>query len=181
MRSTGIPVLLAAMACVLLAGCPAPWPKYTYEGVPRTALRISAGEFSAMETNPLTVEIHADAEWQDAGVTLEAGDAVAMAADGKWNPDVTAGDRDCGPRGYRSPTGYYVPEVRNLTYGALIGRIGGGKPFLIGDGRIIAATRTGRLRMTCNRSLRSTVLGRGEIAVKMRIGQTKAGLPDGGG
>ena len=176
MRRTGTIALLSLAACTLLAGCPSPWPKYEYDKLPQTVVRIPPGELIPSGSEPLSVDIRADIEWQDTGLTLVAGEGVTIMADGKWNPDVAAGDRDCGPRGYRNPTGYYVPEIRSLTYGALIGRVGNGKPFLVGAGGSFAATADGPLQMACNRSLRSTVLGRGEVTVKLYAGRTKSSL-----
>ena len=176
MRSATALGLAMVVACLLGTGCPSPWAKYAYEKLPATAVHLRPGGFLSGGGEPIAVTIQADDEWQDTRLDLAAGEAVHVAAEGSWNPDVSAGERDCGPRGYRNPTGYYVPEVRSLPYAALIGRIGNGRPFLVGAATIVAATADGRLRMTCNRSLNSTILGRGTLEVRLVPGRSKASL-----
>jgi hypothetical protein len=140
-------------------------------------VQLASEDFLSEGGEPVTVEISADAPWQDTGVQLNAGEAVQIETAGMWNPDVGAGERDCGPGGYPEASSFYTPEVRDLRYGALIGRIGEGAPLLIGSRAFLAAREGGPLRMACNRTLRSTLLGRGELAVKITLGHRRGDLP----
>lgn len=164
----------ALCALLLLAGCPSPWARYDYTASPATARYVGAGAFVPLSGEPIEVLVSASAGWQETELDLAPGDAVRIVADGMWNPDVTAGQRDCGPAGYRNLAGYYSPEIRSLPYGALIGRIGNGRPVMIGEHAVLAAEAPGRLTMTCNRTLNSTHLGRGEMDVRIVFGRLRA-------
>jgi hypothetical protein len=172
LRRAAIPVALLA-AALLAGGCPALPAKYNYDRTPTNTRRIGQRQFVPAGEDPIEIDVAADQEWQDTGVFLHEGEAVYVTAEGKWNPDVYSGNRDCGPDGYSAPSGYYVPELRALRYGALIGRVGRGRPFLVGSRCRVVALADGPLQMTCNRSLRSTILGRGEMFVKIRTGTAR--------
>ena len=67
--------------------------------------------------------------WQNSGITVRKGQKIIIRANGLWNKGFAP---DCGPDGYIGPAG----EIRyNSQYGAmaLLGKIGNGNEFLIGN------------------------------------------------
>ena len=84
--------------------------------------------------------------WQDSGITLREGQKVIIRANGLWNKGFAP---DCGPDGYIGSAG----EIRyNSQYGAmsLLGKIGNGREFLIGNYLSMEADSSGELSFRPN-------------------------------
>ena len=84
--------------------------------------------------------------WQGSGITLREGQKVTLRANGLWNKGFAP---DCGPDGYIGWGG----EVRyNSQYGAmaLLGKIGNGKEFHIGNYLSMEANSSGELSFRPN-------------------------------
>ena len=95
-----------------------------------------------------TTSVDAAAPWSDTGIDVRSGMSVYFEASGKvqWGPDRK--DGPAGEGGNHRNAGRPMP---NRAGGALIGRIGGSEPFLIGDDRgPIRMRESGRLSLGVN-------------------------------
>ena len=97
---------------------------------------------------PQAVRVNAQQRWTDTGLTVRAGDVLTFDARGTIQMSTDGGDV-ATPAGSRS--GRRAPNAPvNAVAGALIGRIGGSGPFVIGDQRSITAPVAGRLFLGVN-------------------------------
>jgi hypothetical protein len=106
-------------------------------------------EISGAPTSGGLVRLDARDQWTDTGVVVRAGDQVMFNATGTVQLSGGQGDV-AGPAGAytgRSATQAPLPSV---PAGALIGRIGHGRPFAIGDQRSIRVPDSGRLYLGVN-------------------------------
>jgi len=90
--------------------------------------------------------ISANKGWQDSGITIREGQKVIIRANGFWNKGFAP---DCSPDGYIGSAG----EIRfNSKYGAmsLLGKIGNGREFLIGNYVSMEADSSGELSFRPN-------------------------------
>jgi len=107
--------------------------------------------------NRTVFTVHANRDWQDTGIRVEAGKPFRLAATGKWTFNMK---HELGPEGMD------IPEVlRDFKLGSLIGVIGGGdpkkiKPFYIGAGTEMVAGESGPLLVRMHDSDTSDNLGR---------------------
>jgi len=95
-----------------------------------------------------TTSVDAAAPWSDTGIDVRSGMSVYFEASGKvqWGPDRK--DGPAGEGGNHRNAGRPMP---NRAGGALIGRVGGSEPFLIGDDRgPIRMRESGRLSLGVN-------------------------------
>jgi hypothetical protein len=95
-----------------------------------------------------TTSVDAAAPWSDTGIDVRSGMSVYFEASGKvqWGPDRK--DGPAGEGGNHHNAGRPMP---NRSGGALIGRVGGSEPFLIGDDRgPIRMRESGRLSLGVN-------------------------------
>lgn len=84
--------------------------------------------------------------WQNAGVQVAAGQRVSLLARGRWTHGHTA--ESYGPWGSgKADEGSILPAA---PIGAVIGRIGDGPPFLIGEGATITGDSAGPLLLAMN-------------------------------
>jgi hypothetical protein len=98
---------------------------------------------------PGVVRVLANQKWVDTGMTVSQGQQVAIESSGevKLNAD---GSESSGPTGVgsgRRTPGATAPDV---PVGALVGRIGNGPAFAVGDLRNVAMPGTGRLYLGVN-------------------------------
>jgi hypothetical protein len=92
--------------------------------------------------------VRGDLQWTDTGIRLEPGDVVRIAADGvvNWGPG-----RSDGPEGEGSSPYNASRPMPSRAGGALIGRIGNGAPFYVGEGNTsFRAGNSGRLFLGVN-------------------------------
>jgi hypothetical protein len=95
-----------------------------------------------------SVSVAAREQWNDTGVDVRRGQEVYFSASGKprWGPD-----RQDGPAGERSSRRNPSRPIPDRPGGALIGRIGSGDPFFVGDDRgPIRVRDSGRLFLGIN-------------------------------
>jgi hypothetical protein len=95
-----------------------------------------------------TTSVDAASQWSDTGIDVRSGTSVYFEASGKvqWGPD-----RKDGPAGEGGNHHNPNRPMPNRSGGALIGRVGGSEPFLIGDERgPIRMRESGRLSLGVN-------------------------------
>lgn len=92
------------------------------------------------------VAVTANGPWQDSGVMLQTGDDFFIDAKGTWSGGI---GWESGPRGAVGPdVGRIFPAEPAAT--ALIGRIGPGNPFTVGDQYLGRASQNGNLLLRMN-------------------------------
>ena len=88
--------------------------------------------------------------WQDSLIVVRKGQRVVFDVEETWSPDMRDQIAWCGADGvYRFPAGdgYLMPGTN---VGALIARIGDGKPFAVGSRHDIIAADEGTLFLAMN-------------------------------
>lgn len=96
-----------------------------------------------------TIEVSATQEWQNTGISVNTGDRVAIRyLSGQWTifqgfDPMTDGNGQAG----RPETCRLMPQA-NL--GSLIGRVGAGAPFSVGNGVTKVSSSTGGLQLSIN-------------------------------
>lgn len=124
------------------------------------------GDVNEGSTQPLASLIVANQpDWIDTGITLSAGQSFSIEASGLMNPC-----SDTYPNGadfciFYPPSGgdWDVPEFneygvfpgKGLRFMALLGKVGDGQPFIIGEGGAFVAGQAGTLWLTPNDNLRT--------------------------
>lgn len=108
----------------------------------------SDGTFGNAAAQPVIVQ--ANQPWQSAGVTIAQGSTVTLTVSytsGTWTADPKThkgqGYDANGCPGLNVPTAQTAFPMVGVPMGAMVGRIAGGKPFLIGDGPCIIGSATG--------------------------------------
>lgn len=156
-----IRLLLPADALLLfLVGC---GPSQSYSRCPETAM---VSPIDAPLEGPATaVVVDAKVAWMSTGVYLKKGDTAQVSAQGTW----FGGGGWCGPAGFPRNVGNYGNyEDPRFPYMALLGRIGQGKPFLIGSGSKVTATDAGMLRVVTNDPFDALFDNVGSVTVVIR-------------
>jgi small nuclear ribonucleoprotein (snRNP)-like protein len=109
----------------------------------------SGGAVGTTGANSATVRVPANQQWVPTGFNVRRGETIRFNASGEvmWSPD--AADR-ATPRG--APTGRKSdrPPVAAAPGGALIGRVGNGRPFLIGSQGSVRMPENGQLFLGIN-------------------------------
>lgn len=96
--------------------------------------------------------LRADAGWRGTGVEVNPNQFVCVAADGLWShgiQGIQAITPYYGPEGFAKDDPLNVPEVV-ARVGALIGRIGGNSPFVIGKQLCFVPSVAGQLMLSMN-------------------------------
>jgi hypothetical protein len=98
----------------------------------------------------ISVSIPAGEGWVDTGLGLAAGEHVRVTAEGavQFDESVTA----VGPAGSSDESWQAWNIVLCVNHASLIGRVGDGEPFFIGEQALFAATREGNLFLGLNDS-----------------------------
>ena len=94
--------------------------------------------------------VRPSSEWQDTLIRLKKGQRVVIDAEEVWSPDMRNQVVWCGADGvYNFPagTGYLLPGAN---VGALIARVGSGKPFAVGSRHDFIADQDGVLHFAMN-------------------------------
>ena len=99
-------------------------------------------------TEGKTIEVSAKVQWTRTGVTVRQGQVIRLTTRGTIRLSDDAGDLS-GPAGREGRRAANAPLPNDLA-GALIGRIGTGRPFGIGDQTSIPAPGTGELQLGIN-------------------------------
>jgi len=112
------------------------------------------------------VAVSASGPWQDSGIMLQTGDDFFIDAKGTWSGGL---GWESGPRGAIGPDiGRIYPGEPAAT--ALIGKIGSGSPFTVGDQYLGKASQDGNLFLRINDP--TTWDNSGQLAVDIYV-QTK--------
>jgi len=104
------------------------------------------------EPRSAEVSIAADQSWQRSGIQLQSGEQITIEVlSGLWNtyPEEAFFDGAGGASGLCTGAAC-VGFVENMPKGMLIGRIGGGEPFPIGNFLELSADRSGTLELRMN-------------------------------
>jgi hypothetical protein len=106
-------------------------------------------ELSGAATSGDLVRLDARDQWTDTGIVVRAGDDLLF--DSTGTIQLSAGDRDvASPAGAYTGRGAAQAPIPSAPAGALIARIGNGRPFAVGDQRSIRAPGSGRLYLGIN-------------------------------
>ncbi len=140
------------------------------------AVPQQAVEAPAVETPPTALPagvlaVPATTQWTPANITVRRGDRVVFTANGEIGLSAEADDR-AGPAG--SLKGRYAPgsPAPQFLAGALIGRIGGGAPFAIGNQTTpLTMSADGPLYLGVNDDQVSDNSGRFEVTVRVTRGR----------
>lgn len=116
-------------------------------GAFRVAIRRDASASSGTSAGR-TLSVPADAPWTDTGLSVRRGEVWSVEADGVISFRRGAGNV-AGPAGKTAVRNRRYPVVM-LPAGGLIGRIGDGEPFAIGDAATVVMPATGRLFLGIN-------------------------------
>jgi len=117
----------------------------------RTAFNYSgaAAVGTAGGLNGRTIRVDARRQWTDTGIDVNAGDRVAFQASGEIQYGRTAG-MTATPDGNGGPVGGGYPDS-TVPVGALIGKVGNGRPFAIGtQSQPLPMPASGRLMLGVN-------------------------------
>lgn len=117
----------------------------TYPFGPNTS--SSAPALDAGAAVPGAVRVPANAGWVSTGMRVRQGDVVTFNTSGEVQLSDNAGDRARSAGTPRTAPGAPLPSVYA---GALIGRIGNGQPFAIGDQASVAMPNNGLLYLAVN-------------------------------
>lgn len=94
-------------------------------------------------------EVHADRVWQESGVELEEGQGIVVAARGSWSHGTETGfEPYYGADGFKKLDSTAI--LPRVWVGTLLGRIGDGRPFPIGERLGLVALTDGQLWLTMN-------------------------------
>jgi hypothetical protein len=114
----------------------------------------SDGSFGAAATQSTVLQ--ANQAWQSTGITLVQGACATLTVSrtsGTWTADPNTNNGQLydanGCPGVVVPAGRTSFPIVGVQMGALVGRIGGGTPFLVGDGPLIIDSTTAGLLELC--------------------------------
>lgn len=107
-----------------------------------------------------------DSVWVATGFTVDRGDVVTIAAGGEIDLYPSdPGKWKAGPRGYNT-----AGKGGQFLAGALIGKIGNGSPFVVGESMTIGAQETGELHLQIVASPWNNI-STGSYAIRIRSGR----------
>src|SRR5262245_21170553 len=124
----------------------------------RPAVASTPGQAGALEAGRGTIRVPAHGGWVSTGITVLQGEPVNLVTTGEVR--LSADPNDIAtPAGAKS--GRYAPRspLPSSLAGALVGRVGNGPVFGIGDQRSFPAPATGLLYLTVNDDERSDNAG----------------------
>lgn len=134
-----------------------------------TAPEIAAGE-------PITLTLAGNQRgYFDTGITLTEGEPFQIVVAGNVHLAPDCGEADCtrfevSPAGQADDTAGMLAPLAGEPTGALVGKIGSGRNFLIGAGGEFIANADGTLKLTLNESQSDTDDNTGEFSVQIIIG-----------
>jgi hypothetical protein len=144
-----ISCIYVPLLAVLLAGCETPprQPSTPIETQPETK-RLPGGAYE--------VVVDARAGWVTTSLELKEGQTLKIRADGQWGESGGVNRSADGGQAGIFGSGYWgvYPLVPDPTrWGCLVGRIGGGPPFVIGSLSTTKVDRPGTLQLSINDGL----------------------------
>ena len=95
------------------------------------------------------IAVPANQQWTATGLTVRRGEVISFQTSGEvqWSPDAADAASAAGARSQKTVAGAPLPQ--NFA-GALIGRIGNGQPFAIGDQTTVSMPAAGQLFLGIN-------------------------------
>ncbi len=124
-----------------------------------TALRRDGGR---------RVDVFADRSWQETGIDLQEGEGVVITARGSWSHGTEADfEPYYGADGFKKLDGNAL--LPRVWVGTLVGRIGEGRPFPIGDRLGLLVLRDGRLWLSMNDVPGHFANNRGSLRVRIEV------------
>ena len=144
-----------------------------YLSSPPAGTATSGTGSEAVTDQPGTVHVAANRAWTPTGVTVKKGQPIQFSASGQVQLSTDANDTAPlnGRAGRQVSASGSLPGVLG---GALIGRVGNGKPFGIGEQTMIMAPATGPLYLGVNDDMFTD--NSGEFVVRI-TGGTSTGIP----
>jgi hypothetical protein len=120
-----------------------------YLARPDTAIATSGAAQAPAGGAQRTVNVPGNVQWVDSGVNVRQGETIRFSSSGEIQFSRNA-EHKASPAG--SLTGVIEPRapVPSVLAGALIGRIGSGQPFAIGDQASISMPQSGRFMLGIN-------------------------------
>jgi Ca2+-binding EF-hand superfamily protein len=115
-----------------------------------TPNELSSTEDAAVATSGQLVRVDPGQRWTDTGVTVRAGDAVTISADGSIVMSTTDPNDTATPAGSRTGRRADAAPLPLAPAGALIARIGNSAPILVGDHDTLRTPVSGRLYLGVN-------------------------------
>ena len=114
------------------------------------------------------VEVLAERAWQETGIELEEGQGLVVFARGSWSHGAETGfEPHYGADGFQKlDATALLPRVR---IGTLLGRIGDGRPFPIGERLGLVALGEGRLQLAMNDVPGHFANNRGSLRVRIEL------------
>ena len=124
-----------------------------------------------VNTDGDSIEVGANQEWVQTGISIQAGDVITISASGKWSHGREGSEGKVplyGPEGYEKlDSSAIVPEAN---IGSLIAKVGTGKPVLIGKKNQISVAE-GPLFLAMNEvpGIQAYENNKGSIDVQIRF------------
>ena len=98
-----------------------------------------------------SVKVSAKKHWVSSGLNIESGARILIEAEGKWSHG-NEGDPEnfvfYSPNGYDKKDGSVILPTANV--GALVGRIGSGEIFFVGESLTLTSSVSGELSLAIN-------------------------------
>lgn len=169
-------ILALSSACVALCGIACsqqPAAPVAKPGVQLIQMKAPDASLLSSRKGSYTFKVPAG-DWTDTGVTVTLGDQLDFSATGTVTiSDGHSSSPDGNTRGWKDLIRQF--PLNSANSGALIGRISNGDatvPFLIGAGKQINVTTTGKLYLSVN--LSSDLSGDGSYSVTMKLSKSQA-------
>ena len=127
-----------------------------------------AGATAIPRNGGARVEVVADRSWQETGIRLEDGQGIVIAARGSWSHGTETGFEP-----YYDADGFKKLDSTALLprvwVGTLLGRIGDGRPFPIGERLGLLARSEGMLWLSMNDVPGQFANNRGSLRVRIEV------------
>jgi hypothetical protein len=145
------PVIVPATPTASSATSPQPKPDPASRANPPTTDIITTPPAKTSTSRDLAVAAAGD--WQDSGVTVSPGDQVEITRTGStWSPfpGYSYDGRGCIDTAVCSQDPSQANNICCMAHGGLLGRIGSGAPFAVGNGTALIASAAGAVALRIN-------------------------------
>lgn len=129
------------------------------------------------QQSPTSIEVVASRGWQSTGISVQQGEEVALSyVEGEWTGDtrhwpyVDADGYGADPMSWQG-----CKVLQTVTYGTLLGRVGGGSTFRVGNGGHFRASAAGTLQLRMNDGDGCLTDNDGSIVVAVQRGGGSSG------
>lgn len=121
-----------------------------------------------VQTTTKSVPVSSNSLWIDTGVTLASGETVCLTASGSWKPDPN--QPAVNASGSSSPCNATGCPIASANSGALVGKIGSGSPFVIGNTFKFTNTQSGKLSVMINDDTNHLGDNEGFVTLSVQVG-----------